>query len=495
MAFRDESEALRARVEVLERELASLRDVEEERDRLKAQVEELESQLGHDQARKKRLAAERANEARVAREARRQRFARWAGSLGLGKVAVGAGVALVVGLGAWQLQRVVCGPSQSAAPTIGMVDIDTTPEPALPPMSTTGISSTPSECRGYVPDAPQLVLRSSQPVALRIAPHATSGDLVMMVAGPDGRVLCDDDGGGSLNPLISAVMAPGDTRVWVGTYSMGESIDFTLGITARPVSATPDGTGLASAAAPTAGVLEGPDASETFNGWMQPVTPGSSIDASCRGFLPLEPQLTLRLSREAAVRLHASGQADLVMLVREADGSVRCDDDSGHGNEPQLALRLGAGEHRVWIGTYSETASAVPFALDARAHALDGGARVEVQRVTGADLTIEGETRDEIGAASIGARCGNGLIGAAPQTALELDGTRDVVLALATESVPYAIVEHPDRSFECVTTARSRHLWGPGVHRVYVGVAEESTPGPFTLTVRAEPTSVQPWAP
>ena len=53
----------------------------------------------------------------------------------------------------------------------------------------------------------------------------------------------------------------------------------------------------------------------------------------------------------------------------------------------------------MWVGTFSETASAVPFVLDARAHALGGGARVEVQRVTSADLTIEGETRDEVGAA------------------------------------------------------------------------------------------------
>lgn len=496
MGFRDEEAALRARVDVLERELATLRDVAEERDRLKAQVEGLETQLGYDEARKRRIAEEHATARRLERDARMRRLGQWVSSSGLRKAAYVIAGTAAVAIGVYYVAGVACVPVRTdAPPSLGMIDLDATPEPALPVMSTSGTTSTPGDCRGYVPDAPQLVLRSSRTIALRLAPHAVAGDLVMMIVGSDGRVLCDDDGGGSLNPLLSAVLPPGDTRVWVGTYSSGASIEFSLAISARETGAIPDASGLAPTAAPTAGELSGPDARQTFAGIVQPVTAAGAIDGSCRGYLPIEPQLTVRLSREAAVRLHASGSADLVMLVRRSDGSVVCDDDSGPGADPQIATLLGPGEHRVWIGTYSESASGASFDLDASAYALDRDVRTEARAVTSDDLAIEGVTRAEISGTAIGARCGEGLIGAQPHVALSVDQARDVVFALATESAPYAIVEHPDRSFECVTTSRSRHIWAAGVHRVYVGVASESTPGAFTLTVRAEPSSVQPWSP
>jgi hypothetical protein len=491
MAFRDEEAALRARIDVLERELASLHDVAQERDRLKAQVESLEAQLGYDTARKQRLAEEKAT---ARRQAMRERTKAARSALKAPALRIGA-IVVAVAAGIYFVGTRSCGPSEDAAPTLGMVDLDATPAPALPPLSVSGTTGTPVGCVGYVPDAPQLVLRSSSPISLRIAPHAVSGDLVLMIVGPDGEVRCDDDGGGSLNPLISTVLPPGDTRVWVGTYRSGETIEFSLAITARPATVMPDESGLAVTATPTAGVLSGPDATQTFTGFVQPITPASQVEGSCRGYLPIEPQLTLRLSRPAAVRLDATAPVDLVMLVREADGTVKCDDDSGHGADPQISGLFPEGEHHVWIGTYAETSSSVGFRLDATALAVDRGTRVPSHRVTAEDLSIEGASRGEIAASAIGARCGNGLIGVEPHVALQLDEPRDVVLDLVSASAPYAIVEHPDRTFECITTARSRHIWPLGVHHVYVGVAEESTPGPFTLTVRAEPSSLQPWTP
>ncbi|UJR84019.1 hypothetical protein [Sandaracinus amylolyticus] len=498
MAFRDDTDALRARIEVLERELESLRDVAEERDRLKARVAELEEQLGVAEQRKRKELEAKAEAARESQRRRIEMLRRAKKSPSqIPKylvIALGVGGAIFAFV---RLTGLGCGPSHDAAPSLGLVDLDVTPEPALPPLTTRGITSAPDQCRGYVPDAPQLVLRSSRPMSLRIAPQAVSGDLVMLVVAPDGRVLCDDDGGGSLNPLISAVVPPGDTRVWVGTYHHAESIDFTLAISGREASAMPDASGLASHGTPSTPVIDGPDVTHAITGTVQPVTAASTQDASCRGYLPIEPQLTLRLARDAAVRLHASGQSDLVMLVREPDGTVKCDDDSGHGNEPQIATLLRAGDHPVWVGSFSETASAVPYSLEVSAHALDRDAAPEhgTRELGASEIAIEGTARDEISASAIGAECAGGLVGVRPHVALQLAETRDVVFALAGESAPFAVVEHPDRTFECVRTARERHLWSAGTHRVWIGVPDEATAGPFTLTVRGEASSLLPWNP
>ncbi|AKF03518.1 hypothetical protein [Sandaracinus amylolyticus] len=491
MAFRDDTDALRARIEILERELDAQRDVAEERDRLKARVSELEEQLGIAEERKRKELEVKAAEARESQRRRVEmlRHDRKAPSQ-IPKylvIALGVGGAIFAFV---RLTGIGCGPSHDAAPSLGLVDLDATPEPALPPLTTRGTTSTPDQCRGYVPDAPQLVLRSTRPTSLRIAPRAVSGDMVMLVVTPDGRVLCDDDGGGSLNPLISATVPPGDTRVWVGTYSHGESIDFTLAITARM---TPE-EAAASAGTP---IVEGPDVTRAISGTVQPVTAASEQNASCRGYLPIAPQLTLRLARDAAVRLHASSQSDLVMLVREPDGTVKCDDDSGHGNEPQIATLLRAGDHPVWIGTYAESATPVPYSLDVSAHVIDRDAAPEhgTRELGAGEITIEGSAHEEVSPSAIGADCPGGLIGMRPHVALQLAEARDVVFALAGESAPFAVVEHPDRTFECVRAARARHLWSAGTHRVWIGVPDEATAGPFTLTLRGEASSVLPWAP
>ena len=58
MAFRDDTEALRARIQVLERELETLRDARVDRDRLKARVDELERELGIKRERQERAQRE-----------------------------------------------------------------------------------------------------------------------------------------------------------------------------------------------------------------------------------------------------------------------------------------------------------------------------------------------------------------------------------------------------------------------------------------------------
>lgn len=484
MAFRDETEALRARVGVLERELAA---AESARERLEARVRELEAPP------------------RPEPEPTRDRAPGGAGpsvpSRILSAMGTVGGIALLVAIpvGLAIAGQVLCesssgcsgGLDASAAPSVGLVDLDATPDPAELQLTTSGSSSAPIDCRGYVPDAPQVVLRTAYPTAIRVAPVASSGDLVAVVQLPDGSVRCDDDGGGSLNPLIATVIPPGDTRVWIGTYSEDESIDFRFVIHAErdPSLADPR----------PAMVLDGPgpEARVALPGEARAVEPASQYDPACRGFVPVAPALTLRLARSAAVHLEARGSEDLVLLVREPDGHVKCDDDSGPGNAPRVATVLVAGEHQVFVGTYSQPDGAVPFVLEASAHEIDPAAApllgTRALAAPGDVITVEGTSAGEVGPSAIGAACGGGLVGTAPALALEVARPGDVVLALSSNAQPFLVVQHPDRAIECVREPHARVVWAPGTHRIYVGVADDSEPGAFTLTARLEPPTIQPW--
>ncbi len=50
-----------------------------------------------------------------------------------------------------------------------------------------------------------------------------------MVMLPDGRFVCDDDGGAGNNPLVSTASSPGQIRVWVGTYRANASVMYNIG--------------------------------------------------------------------------------------------------------------------------------------------------------------------------------------------------------------------------------------------------------------------------
>lgn len=89
----------------------------------------------------------------------------------------------------------------------------------------------------------------------------------------------------------------------------------------------------------------------------------SGLAPECRGYLPRRPHLVLRTRGPTAVRLDVDGSAvDLVMAVRTSEGEWLCDDDSGGNRMPRFVGTLPAGEHRVWVGTYSSDESSA-FAL------------------------------------------------------------------------------------------------------------------------------------
>jgi hypothetical protein len=83
------------------------------------------------------------------------------------------------------------------------------------------LSAVDSSCRGTADVRPSHVIMASGPLsALHIQVQA-SADSTLMVQLPDGRRLCDDDSGGSLQAMIETSTIAGPVYVWVGSYSGG----------------------------------------------------------------------------------------------------------------------------------------------------------------------------------------------------------------------------------------------------------------------------------
>lgn len=482
MGFRDETESLRGRIRELEDEL---REVRAERDRAVAEREA---------ATRKRDAA-----AEAASVARRQKLFGGARSLALGVffVAIPIG-AILLGeracSGCEASVARVTGPDPRAAPSVGMLDLDVTPDPAALDLVATGDLSAPGACRGYVAAAPQIVVRSSHRVALRVTAEALAGgDLVALVMTADGQTLCDDDGAGSLNPLVLGVVPPGDTRVWIGTYSDGASVSFRLHVHADRADPPVGALATPVLAGP------GPDVHGTYSGAALAVEPASASEPACRGYLPPDAALTLRLSEPAAVRLDATGADDLVLFVRESDHHVKCDDDGGPGAAPRIAAILPAGDHLVYVGTYSSLGRPAPYALTASITRVDPAASPTLGTRTlaapGDTFGVEGRSSGALSPTSLGARCSGGLVPAAPHVGIELTAASDVTLSVASTAAPFVLVAHPDRTFECLSTGHTRVVFSPGLHRVYVGVADESMESDFTFSARLEAPTLRPWEP
>ena len=92
-----------------------------------------------------------------------------------------------------------------------------------------GMTTSGYGCIGMMPTAPQHVLEVTAPIShLRIVvdtfmpapgPSGGSNDTTLYVRLPGGTVLCDDDGGGELQPMVEGPVMPGRVEVFVGGYS------------------------------------------------------------------------------------------------------------------------------------------------------------------------------------------------------------------------------------------------------------------------------------
>ncbi len=82
--------------------------------------------------------------------------------------------------------------------------------------------------------------------------------------------------------------------------------------------------------------------------------PGANVDSSCRGYIPGQAQHTL-ITRTgfSFLRVFVQSSTDTTLVVRAANGTVYCNDDT-YGLNPGLDLNaLPPGRYDIFVGSYS----------------------------------------------------------------------------------------------------------------------------------------------
>lgn len=232
-------------------------------------------------------------------------------------------------------------------------------------------------CRGTVNPQPSHIVRTQTGFRnIRFVVNG-QGDSTLMVMLPNGQVICDDDGGEGLNPLIQTSSPPGDIRIWVGVYSQSnQGRPYTIGVTelshisASNLNAPPGPMpGPVPGPAPVSGIS--PNSPPTFGGvnlragFMPdphvvagtaggPVS-AQAVDQSCRGYVSAQPShILVSQTGFGQIRIAVNGGSlDTTLLVMLPNGQVVCNDDS-EGFNPMVSFSTGPGTVRVWVGTYSQ---------------------------------------------------------------------------------------------------------------------------------------------
>ncbi|MCB9597355.1 MAG: hypothetical protein H6719_31815 [Sandaracinaceae bacterium] len=476
MAFRDETEALHARIEALEIELSEARERVEELERERADVAPLQARI----AELEEALAKHAPAPRTTSRPNEQRTLR---------IVMGVVGALTLGgIGAF-LALDDARPILDGDPMRGVVDLDATP--LMPPSrgQADGDGEVGSGCPGYAPSNPYVVLRTTEPRRTRIWTES-SGDLVLYVRTADGRVVCDDDSGDGMNASLVADLGPGDHRVWVGTYQSGAGIPFTLRVDARG----PEEASLQLDAEPTLGTIriEGVDR-HVRDGRTSGDSPAMLARPGCAGHVPTAPHVDLSVQEPGRARIVGRSSDDLVLLVRRPDGSWICDDDSAGSRDPMLVEDLEPGRYRVWVGTY------------VGGHTADFQLSVEVDEPPPPDpntpprlgrWNLDGESLLSFSERVTGRTAVSGthpecrtLYGSvAPDLELTLTDARTVTLTLTSEEPVGLLVEHPDGTQTCQATVRNQpESWIAGTHRLWVASPEPDAASDFTLAVQTLP--------
>ena len=215
------------------------------------------------------------------------------------------------------------------------------------------LSSVDGGCLGYAQPMPSHILNVSPGTSQVRLGAVSDTDTTLMVQTPDGRILCDDDGGDGLNPLLDFAASPGQYRVWVGSYSPSTGGPYNLEATA--IGAGPPSQPLQGALFGAIDMTAGarPDPMVLQGNFGGPI-PAGNIDGNCRGWITGPPSHIVNArSGFRNLRFVGSAGSDTTLVVRYPDGHVQCDDDSGGAANPLVEGPTGPGQILVWVGSYA----------------------------------------------------------------------------------------------------------------------------------------------
>jgi hypothetical protein len=236
-------------------------------------------------------------------------------------------------------------------------------------------------CRGWISQQPDHLFVAQGAFAnLRLMVNGASQDTTLVVQRADGSYVCDDDTEGR-DPVVAGGFAPGIYKIWVGSYSRGQSIPYTLGVS-ELASSMPSTLGGGGAGAVAAGA--GAAALDTTGGEanfgtvsLQPgFTPDPSIHSgtsggavaangvspACAGYVSARPDHLFNAAGSFTnLRILVNSSADTTLVVRRPDGTFMCNDDSD-GTNPAVAGVFPPGQYRIWVGSYQQGQNA-PYKL------------------------------------------------------------------------------------------------------------------------------------
>lgn len=256
-----------------------------------------------------------------------------------------------------------------AEPVYGEFVLESGFEPAefqvtMPAGGLVDVSYLGGKCVGFTDQNPSIMLTwQSNNEYLQINFVGVSQlDTTLVVLAPDGNYYCDDDSLYHPNPLLEWVEAlPGEYFVWVATYTAGDWGIGDLVITQTPPEPFNTREVALITSIPTygstsleAGTLEQPYVQHIP--YVQPDIRASTVRQDCAGFVTFAPSFRLRWQGESEFLrfyLEGRGTMDAVLLIRDPENNIYCDDDSYTAYQPMITITDPApGNYDIWVGTY-----------------------------------------------------------------------------------------------------------------------------------------------
>lgn len=258
------------------------------------------------------------------------------------------------------------GPDFTLEPNYGSVRLESgfTPDPftkSIRAGGSTAASRASSGCEGRVSTAPDFQLFYEAGSLDLTFKAVASEDTTLLINTPGGAWLCDDDGGGDLDPMIT-VNGPESGRydIWIGTYN-DRMVQSTLSITELGESSVASGDDSPNIELEPNYGSTNLRAGFTPDPFRKSILAGGSIPASraksgCEGNVSAAPDFQI---------FYDAGDADLTFLVQASDdttllintpnGRWYCDDDSGGDLDPKVKItNPQSGRYDIWVGTYGE---------------------------------------------------------------------------------------------------------------------------------------------
>lgn len=265
----------------------------------------------------------------------------------------------------------------SLSPNYGEMDLESgfTPDPYTLSMTSGGTVDASyldnPECTGYATSAPDFrIYWGGDSSRLRFF-FEGDGDTTLIINEPSGDWYCNDDSFSSIHPTVTFISPnQGQYDIWVGSYSSGEYVSGTLGITELDIGPggssqnggpnTGDGGFLDYSLAPNYGEMD-LESGFTPDPYTLNMSSGGTVDATyldnpdCNGYATSAPDFRIYWSGDSnRLRFFFDGDGDTTLIINEPSGNWYCNDDSFGSMHPTITLSPPSqGQYDIWVGSYS----------------------------------------------------------------------------------------------------------------------------------------------